>query len=430
MSVDNEIQAPKIHYGDDVVDRAEDVQVDSEQSKFSAILGVLRKVVGVADVISLRLSLPSQLLDPVPNLEYWNYMDRPEYFAAIPESDDEVERMLATLAWWISKLLKHKGRIHKPFNSVLGEQFFCRWDVGANSASGNGRESTAASSITDVSAGSDSSPVYVEYITEQVSHHPPVSAFVYRCPERGVEAAGLDHISAKFTGLSATVESGSESKGIFVTIKSRDNEMYQTTHPVGNIVGWLRGSLKVQLAECSYIVCPKTKLAAVIEFKEERWFGKTKENIVGKVFTYDPETQGDSVMSWRLKDIPTSCPVVATFGGCWDKKVMVQRMSGDKKVGEARTLIDMTDLCIAEKMVKPLEEQGELESRKIWEPVASNMLQSKYGEATKLKRGIEERQRTLASERKAKEETFAPALFKADYSSGKPELLGAAPINL
>ncbi|KAJ1791105.1 hypothetical protein LPJ59_005046 [Coemansia sp. RSA 2399] len=429
MSVDNDIQPPKIH--SDNADRAEDIQVDSEQSKFSAILGVLRKVVGVADVISLRLSLPSQLLDPIPNLEYWNYMDRPEYFAAIPESDDEVERMLATLAWWFSKLLKHKGRIHKPFNSILGEQFFCRWDVGAKPASTSEREGTAASSITDVSAGSESSPVHVEYITEQVSHHPPVSAFVYRCPERGVEAAGLDHISAKFTGLSATVAPGSETKGVFITIKSRDNEVYQSTHPVGNIVGWLRGSLKVQFAECSYIVCPKTKLAAVIEFKEERWFGKTKENITGKVFSYDPQTQGDAVMSWRLKDIPKSCSVVATFGGCWDKKVSVQRMDGDKKVGEPRTLIDMTDLCIAEKVVKPLEEQGELESRRIWGPVASNMLQSQYGEATKLKRGIEERQRSLASERKAKEETFAPALFKPDYrSSGKPELLDTAPINL
>ncbi|KAJ2861256.1 hypothetical protein GGI22_002499 [Coemansia erecta] len=400
MSADNDMQNPKIH--SDNADRAEDIQVDSEQGKFSAILGVLRKVVGVADVISL-----------------------------IPESDDEVERMLATLAWWFSKLLKHKGRIHKPFNSILGEQFFCRWDVGAKSASASGREGTAASSITDVSAGSESLPVHVEYITEQVSHHPPVSAFVYRCPERGVEAAGLDHISAKFTGLSATVSSGSETKGVFVTLKSRDNEVYQCTHPVANIVGWLRGSLKVQFAECSYIMCPKTKLAAVIEFKEERWFGKTKENITGKVFSYDPQTQGDAVMSWRLKDIPKKCSVVATFGGCWDKKVSVQRMDGDKKMGEPQTLIDMTDLCVAEKVVKPLEEQGELESRRVWEPVASNMLQSQYGEATRLKRGIEERQRSLASERKAKEETFTPALFKPDYrSSGKPELLDTAPINL
>ncbi|KAJ1945964.1 hypothetical protein EC988_005638, partial [Linderina pennispora] len=34
------------------VDRAEDVHVDGEQSKFSAMLGILRKLIGVSDVIS------------------------------------------------------------------------------------------------------------------------------------------------------------------------------------------------------------------------------------------------------------------------------------------------------------------------------------------------------------------------------------------
>ncbi|KAI9506220.1 hypothetical protein BX070DRAFT_187214 [Coemansia spiralis] len=430
MSADGNTQSSKLHPED--IDRAEDVQVDNDQSKFSAILGILRRVIGVTDVISLRLSLPSQLLDPIPNLEYWNYMDRPEYFAAIPESDDEVERMLAVLAWWFSKLLKHKDRIQKPFNSILGEQFFCRWDLGTAAGSSSERESTAASSITDVSVGSDSAPAHVEYITEQVSHHPPVSAFVYRCPERGVEAVGLDHICAKFTGLSATVAPGSECKGIFVTLKSRNNETYKSIHPTANIVGWLRGNLKVQLAETSYIMCPQTKLAAIIQFKEERWFGKNNENVTGKVFKYDPETQGDAIASWRLKDIPKNCALVATFSGCWDKKVNVLRVDGDKsKQSEPRTLIDLTDLKMAEKTVKPLEEQGEMESRRVWDPVATKMIQGKFSEATKLKRGLEERQRALAAERKANGQAFSPALFKPDYSAtGKPELLDTAPLNL
>ncbi|KAJ2515306.1 hypothetical protein H4217_005250, partial [Coemansia sp. RSA 1939] len=50
-SVENEMQNLKIRPGD--ANSTEDVQVDSEQSKFSAILGILRKVIGVADVINL-----------------------------------------------------------------------------------------------------------------------------------------------------------------------------------------------------------------------------------------------------------------------------------------------------------------------------------------------------------------------------------------
>lgn len=29
-----------------------------------------------------RLSLPASLLEPIPNLEYWHYLDRPDLFAA------------------------------------------------------------------------------------------------------------------------------------------------------------------------------------------------------------------------------------------------------------------------------------------------------------------------------------------------------------
>ncbi|KAI8324245.1 hypothetical protein GQ54DRAFT_256809 [Martensiomyces pterosporus] len=401
----------------ETVDRAEDIHVDSDQSKFSAMLGILRKLVGVTDVISLRLSLPSQLLDPIPNLEYWNYMERPDYFAAITESDDEVERMLAALAWWFSKLLKHSGKVLKPFNSILGEQFFCHWDVEATSSS----SSSSSSSTGD-------RKLRVEYITEQVSHHPPVSAYVYRCKERGIEAVGIDHISAKFTGLSATVSAGSQCKGIFVTLKQRNDETYICSHPVGNIVGWLRGTLKVQLVENCYIMCPKSGLATVIEFKEERWFGKNKDNVSGKVFRYDPTTQGDLVAGWKLKDIPKSCKVVATFSGNWDKQVSVQR--ADTKPAAERTLIDMSALEIAEKVVKPVSEQGEMESRRVWDPVASEMNKRNFGEATKRKRAIEDKQRRVAAERKERGEEFVPAIFKPEYSDGKPELLPAAPINL
>ncbi|KAJ2173905.1 hypothetical protein IWW41_001687 [Coemansia sp. RSA 2522] len=430
VSADSEAQRQKMQM--ETVERTEDIQVDGDQSKFSAILNILRKLVGVADIIDMHLSLPSQLLDPIPNLEYWNYMESPEHFIAITESDDEIERMVAVLAWWFSKLLKHTGRVHKPFNSVLGERFFCHWDVPCSATSGSSdvsrREDTSSSSITNVSVGTDETvdKLRVEYITEQVSHHPPVSAFTYRCSERGIEAVGIDHIKAKFTGLSATVAPGSESKGIFVTLKQRGNETYKCTHPTGSIVGWLRGTLKVQMIENSYIVCAKSGLAAVVEFKEERWFSKDKGNVSGKVFRYNESIFGDKIASWRLKDIPKTCEVVATFGGSWDQQVTVQRMKEPE-----RLLIDMAALRIADKSVKPLEEQGDLESRRVWEPVASKMRQGKFAEASRTKRAIEENQRTLAAGRKERGEAFVPALFKPDYSaSGRPELLDNAPINM
>jgi hypothetical protein len=36
---------------------------------------------------------------------------------------------------------------------------------------------------------------------EQVSHHPPISAAYYCCPERGIEAVGMDQIVARVSGM-------------------------------------------------------------------------------------------------------------------------------------------------------------------------------------------------------------------------------------
>ncbi|KAK4695994.1 hypothetical protein P7C71_g1844, partial [Lecanoromycetidae sp. Uapishka_2] len=53
-----------------------------DSSKLRTFLGILRKFIGVSDIASVRFSLPAQLLEPTPNLEYWNYLDRPETFIA------------------------------------------------------------------------------------------------------------------------------------------------------------------------------------------------------------------------------------------------------------------------------------------------------------------------------------------------------------
>ncbi len=72
----------------------------------------------------MRFSLPSQLLEPTPNLEYWNYLDSPNAFVAIGTADDPVDRMLEVLRFWFTANLKYaKGKPCKPYNSCLGEFF-------------------------------------------------------------------------------------------------------------------------------------------------------------------------------------------------------------------------------------------------------------------------------------------------------------------
>jgi len=84
-------------------------------------------------------------------------------------------------------------------------------------------------------------PVKVHYLTEQTSHHPPVSAFWVDCPEKGISAKGFDQLSAKFTGTSVKVVPGSYNEGIFVTLHRWEDEEYQMTHPAAYLGGLLRG---------------------------------------------------------------------------------------------------------------------------------------------------------------------------------------------
>jgi len=83
--------------------------------------------------------------------------------------------------------------------------------------------------------------VKVSYLTEQTSHHPPVSAFYVDCPEKGIIARGYDQLSAKFTGTSIRVIAGAHNLGIFIELQNRGGEQYHLTHPAAYLGGLLRG---------------------------------------------------------------------------------------------------------------------------------------------------------------------------------------------
>ena len=158
--------------------------------------------------------------------------------------------------------------------------------------------------------------VRVSYLTEQTSHHPPVSAFVVSCPERGLSARGFDQISAKFTGTSIKVLPGEHNLGIFVELERR-GETYQLTHPAAHLGGLLRGSLSVSVSEFAYITCPQSGLKAILSYVEEGWLGRTTNKVDGVVFKYDPEND----TKLRIRDVPDE-DVLVRLNGPWREKVV------------------------------------------------------------------------------------------------------------
>ncbi|KAF1810594.1 hypothetical protein P152DRAFT_400857 [Eremomyces bilateralis CBS 781.70] len=414
--------------GDDIpVENAETAPAEKEpdnSSKLRTLMGLLRRFVGVADLASVRFSLPAHLLEPTPNLEYWTYLDRPETFIAIGDSNEPLERMLAALRFWFTKDLKYvKGKPVKPYNSTLGEFFRCNWEVDelvppVLQAAAPSRGCSIASTN---STRKPEKPIRVSFLTEQTSHHPPVSAFYIECPEKGIVANGYDQISAKFTGTSVKVMPGDHNYGIFITLKNHGDEQYQLTHPAAHLGGLLRGTLTISVADTCYITCAKTKIKTILQYLEEGWLGRTQNKVEGVIFKYDPDNDDKT----RVKDVSEK-DVLGRIEGSWtDKVYFTLGTQSFAKSSEKHLLTDLAPLFPAPKSVPPLPSQLSNESRRFWSSVTSALLNKQYALATKHKHEIEDRQRAKAAERKESGREWTPRFFTGAVTPvGRPELTG------
>ncbi|KAJ8688685.1 hypothetical protein PTI98_013447 [Pleurotus ostreatus] len=502
-----------------------------EGGKLKMIVQLVKKSLGVKDIATMRLSLPASLLEPIPNLEYWHYLDRPDMFAAINDSDDPFERMLAVLRFTFTKDIKFiHGKVCKPYNSVLGEHFRAHWDVvplaypeeptqppmplifttpnsdspqpaqslmsetasvrsakssksGLSLVSKPGKSpSTAATSpqqipgqnidaqmsnlnLGDETASSDDlgtqERLRVVYVTEQVSHHPPVSAYYAACPAKHVEMMGIDQISAKVSGTTLRVAPGNFNKGIYINLTGGhgEGEKYHITHPVASVNGILRGSFYVTVGDTTIITCstgkPGRRFRTIIEYKEESWLGRAHFLLEGVIHTYH---EGDTEHEeWtKVKHVPQS-HVVAVFDGSWRSRIRWRRVgSGSYPIvtssaassptphhtplptpsvrsaaaskvdvrgdEEYATLIDLSQLQVVPKSVRPLKKQLPHESRKLWETVTSHLLNKEFSDATREKVAIEQKQRDDAAERKRKGVEFTPLYFEKDVDAGYSHL--------
>jgi hypothetical protein len=271
-----------------------------------------------------------------------------------------------------------------------------------------------------------SEPVRISYLTEQTSHHPPVSAYYVDCPARGISARGFDQLSAKFTGTAIRVIPGNFNLGIFVTIHKCDNEEYQLTHPDANLGGLLRGSLSITVADICFVTCPKNRLKAILHYLDEGWIGKSQNIVQGVIYKYDPGS--DKIT--RIKDVPEKS-IVARIEGCWKEKIYytipstpaVGKEPNTEPTEAKQLLIDLLPLMPVPKIVPPEEDQLTNESRIFWKDVTNAILSKQYGEATKAKQAIEERQREKAAERQARNEQWKPRFFAEPLGpQGRPEL--------
>jgi len=302
------------------------------------------------------LTAPPFILSPVSLTEYPAYWcEYPELFAAIASAKPGEERALIVLKWFISTLKgqytsrnESMGSEKKPFNPVLGELFYGYWP----DKDGRGR--------TDL-------------LVEQVSHHPPITAYIIENKSKGLRLAGHNAQKTSFSGGSLHVKQIGHA---VLTVKTPSGqEEYLITLPKLRIDGLWYGSPYVELTDTSYII--GGGFISAIEYKGKGYFS-------GKPHSY--------------KAIVTAAP---GHGGSNTEHIIEgtwHQNSKFTKGGYRWPTSEFHDVSAPKEEVTVYGgdsngEMGEFETRHLWKLVAKGIREGDFEAAGREKSRIENEQR-------------------------------------
>uniref|UniRef100_A0A2K6KNN1 Oxysterol-binding protein n=1 Tax=Rhinopithecus bieti TaxID=61621 RepID=A0A2K6KNN1_RHIBE len=343
---------------------ASQVETVSEENK-SLIWTLLKQLRPGMDLS--RVVLPTFVLEPRSFLDKLSdYYYHADLLSRAAVEEDAYSRMKLVLRWYLSGFYKKPKGIKKPYNPILGETFRCCW----------------------FHPQTDSRTFY---IAEQVSHHPPVSAFHVSNRKDGFCISGSITAKSRFYGnsLSALLDGKAT-----LTFLNRAED-YTLTMPYAHCKGILYGTMTMELGGKVTIECAKNNLQAELEFKLKPLFGGSTSinQISGKI------TSGEEVL--------------ASLSGHWDRDVFI------KEEGSGSTALFWTPSEEVRRQrlrqhTVPLEEQTELESERLWQHVTRAISKGDQHRATQEKFALEEAQRRRARERQESLTPWKPQLFHLD----------------
>ncbi|KAF4797183.1 oxysterol binding protein like 9 [Turdus rufiventris] len=178
-------------------DREDDGEGESVEEHKSVIMHLLSQVRLGMDLT--KVVLPTFILERRSLLEmYADFFAHPDLFVSISDQKDPKERMVQVVKWYLSAF--HAGRkgsvAKKPYNPILGEIFRCHWVLPGTE---DDTEPVSEGPVPWVSKSN------VTFVAEQVSHHPPISAFYAECFSKRIQFNAHIWTKSKFLGMSIGV---------------------------------------------------------------------------------------------------------------------------------------------------------------------------------------------------------------------------------
>lgn len=269
--------------------------------------------------------------------------------------------MVAVIKWYLTSF--HAGRngstAKKPYNPILGETFRCFWNVGSRGPERklNKRGPCPWSADDDVS-----------FVAEQVSHHPPISAFYAENKKQRAQFTAHIYTKSQFHGLSIGVEN--EGFGLLELLDL--NETYNINFPSG----YCRSILTVPWVElggdCQ--ITSSTGYRADVKFHTRPFFGGKLHKVSSQCYE------------------PNAKKPFAEFEGEWNADYHWTEQIGNERKGP-NEFVDTRKISTMRKLVKSLHHQEPTESRRLWKEVTENLKINDIDKATVGKRKLEQKQR-------------------------------------
>ncbi|KAJ4301669.1 hypothetical protein N0V90_003762 [Kalmusia sp. IMI 367209] len=299
--------------------------------------------------------------------QYW--ADHPSLFVAPALEKDEEKRALLVLKWFLGSLKnqQYAGRreedgVKKPLNAFLGELFLGSWE--------------------------DSSLGETRLVSEQVSHHPPVTACYLWNDKHGIRAEGFTQQEITFSG-SVSIKQ----KGYAILHIDEYEEDYLIPVPNVKVKGILSGTPYPELVS-SHSIISSTGIVSEIKFEGKSMFGLGSGNRNG----------------FEARTYRTATPKadLYTAKGSWNGNFSIY----DAKSGEEVDNYDVNTQETYPLTVLDRSEQDPWESRRAWGEVIDALGKGDMKGTTDAKSTVEEGQRQMRRDEEARGEQWERIFFR------------------
>uniref|UniRef100_A0A8C5T6T8 Oxysterol-binding protein n=1 Tax=Malurus cyaneus samueli TaxID=2593467 RepID=A0A8C5T6T8_9PASS len=213
-----------------------------------SIWSILRKCIGME---LSKITMPVIFNEPLSFLQrLTEYMEHTYLIHKASSLSSTTERMQCVAAFAVSAVASQWERTGKPFNPLLGETYeLIRDDLG------------------------------FRLLSEQVSHHPPISAFYAEGLNNDFVFHGSIYPKLKFWGKSVEAEP----KGTMTLELLEHNEAYTWTNPTCCVHNIIVGKLWIEQYGNVEITNHKTGEKCVLNFKPCGLFGKELHKVEGYI---------------------------------------------------------------------------------------------------------------------------------------------------